>query len=56
MGLGNSTPHHSNRVCPDTILLGVVFVVDSMTIHLKDLDSWDTRVLKPVVKAEVRAE
>ena len=51
--LGNSVLH---RVCPDTILLGVVSVTDPVVIHLKDIDGWDTTVLNPVVKAEVRVE
>jgi hypothetical protein len=33
--LGNSVLH---RVCPDTILLGVVSVTDPVVIHLKDID------------------
>ena len=31
-------------------------MADPVAIHSKDLNSWNTRVLKPVVKAEVRAE
>ena len=31
-------------------------MADLVAIHLKDLDGWDTIVLKSVVKAEVRAE
>ena len=54
--LGNSMLHHSKRVCPDTIFLGVVSVTDPVVIHLKDIDGWDTTVLNPVVKAEVRVE
>ena len=35
MGLSNITPRRSNRVCPDTILSGVVSVTDQVAIHLK---------------------
>ena len=56
MGHGNNAPHLCNRVCPDTILLGVIYVTNMVSIHLKDFDCWCVRVLKPVVELEVGAE
>ena len=56
MGLGDSTPRRCNRVCPDTRLLGVVSVTNPVSIHLKELDGWCVRLLKPVVHMEVGAE
>ena len=40
----------------DTILPGLVSVIDLVAIRLKYLDGWDLKVLEPVVKANVGAE
>ena len=56
MGLGNSTPRRCNRVYPYTRLLGVVSVMNLVSIHLKEFDGWCVRIWKPVVDLEVGTE
>ena len=55
--LGNSTPHHSNRVCPDTgNPVGERSFTNPDSKHLKDLHNGDLRVLKCVVDLHFGAE
>ena len=56
MGLGDSTPRHCNRVCPDTRSLRVVSVTNHVSIHLNEFDGWCVRTLKAVVDLEVGPE
>ena len=56
VGLCNSSPCRCNRFRPDTILFRVVSVTDPVSIHLKDLDGWESMVLQLVVDLQVGAE
>ena len=56
VGLCNSSPRRCNRVRPDTIKARVVSVTDPVSIHLKDLDGWESMVVQLVVDLQVGAE
>lgn len=56
MYLGNISPPHCNQVYIDTGLLRVVYVIYHVFVHLNEFDSWDIRVLYPVVDLEVGVE
>ena len=56
VGLRNSSPRRSNRVCPDATLFEVTAVLDPVAKHLKDLDHRVLRVIKEMADAVVGAE
>ena len=56
MDLGNSAPHCCNQILPDTILFRVASMTNLVSIHLKDFDGRDSRVLKPMVDLHVGVE
>ena len=57
MVLQDISPRHCNRVRPENRVSGLeATVIDLVSVHLKDLDSGDIRVLDQVVQMEVGAE
>ena len=54
--LGDSVSRCCNRVRMETKFLGVVSVMNMMSIHLKDFDGRGSRVLNHVVDLYISAE